>query len=150
MNWSEYLALTDAVCIEFCVFICGVLDCIKWNGMIIGKQWIGKAMEGSSHGLIMALFGHLLGGIEGNHDKPVRIVSVLAKIWTEHHRTQVRKVPTWNILFSISAQIKILQITNIFIKQDSGIFVMVWIQEFSILWKMKQTDFRVWRFGNIQ
>jgi hypothetical protein len=43
-----------------------------------------KDAEGYGHGLIVVLSLHLRGGTEENHEKPVRIVAILAEFRTKH------------------------------------------------------------------
>jgi hypothetical protein len=52
--------------------------------MVIHELWIGKDLEGNDHGRFEVLSCHLPGGIEGNHEKSVRITGVPAEFRTEN------------------------------------------------------------------
>jgi hypothetical protein len=41
---------------------------IASDGRMVGEQWTGRNVEGRGHVLIEALFWHLLGGVEENHE----------------------------------------------------------------------------------
>jgi hypothetical protein len=64
---------------------CSSSNYIESHGRIISEWRIVKDVEGSGRWPNLKYYPRIcLGGIEGNHKKPVRIDSVLIEIWTKH------------------------------------------------------------------
>jgi hypothetical protein len=57
---------------------------VESKGRVRDDLWIGKDFERSGRGLIEILHKYLTGGIEENHENPVRISGVPAEIRTKH------------------------------------------------------------------
>jgi hypothetical protein len=77
-----------------------VLDCVVSNSRVTDQRGVKKDFEGSSHGLIKALFHYKPGGTEEKYKRPVRITGIPAEISTKHLRNTSLEHCCYSNLFS--------------------------------------------------